>query len=54
MLNWGILGAGWISNTFVSDFYKVENACIKAVAARDLQRAQSLRAMLTKKNIYQS
>lgn len=41
MLNWGILGAGWISNTFVSDFYKVENACIKAVAARDLQRAQS-------------
>jgi dihydrodiol dehydrogenase / D-xylose 1-dehydrogenase (NADP) len=41
MIKWGIIGAGWISDKFASDFRVVSNAQILAVAARDLSNAQA-------------
>lgn len=41
MIKWGIIGAGWIAEKFASDFKKVKDSQIVAVAARDLSRAES-------------
>lgn len=38
-IKWGILGAGWIADKFVSDFKLVDNGEVVAVAARSLDRA---------------
>lgn len=41
MLNWGIVGAGRISNLFVKDMEHVTNGKVLAVAARDKNNAES-------------
>lgn len=42
-LRWGLLGAGWISRRAIAPaIHSAEGACLAAVAARDLQRAQAL------------
>jgi hypothetical protein len=40
MIRWGIIGAGWISEKFASDFKAVNGGSIVAVAARDLESAR--------------
>jgi dihydrodiol dehydrogenase / D-xylose 1-dehydrogenase (NADP) len=41
MIKWGIIGAGRISEKFASDFQVVKDAKIVAVAARELNSAQT-------------
>jgi predicted dehydrogenase len=39
-INWGIIGAGWIAEKFAQGVSVVNDAKIKAVASRDLERAR--------------
>ncbi|MBR5959248.1 MAG: Gfo/Idh/MocA family oxidoreductase [Salinivirgaceae bacterium] len=41
MVNWGIIGTGWIAEKMAGDFRRVKGARIVAVAARELSRAQA-------------
>jgi len=38
-IRWGILGAARIADKFVTDFSLVNNGEVRAVAARDINRA---------------
>lgn len=40
MIRWGIIGAGWISEKFASDFKAVKGGTLVAVAARDIEAAR--------------
>ncbi|MFC2089905.1 Gfo/Idh/MocA family protein [Bacteroidota bacterium] len=40
-IRWGILGCGWIATKFAEALQKTENSVIKAVAARDKDRASA-------------
>jgi predicted dehydrogenase len=39
-INWGIIGAGWIAEKFAQGVSVVDDAKVKAVASRDLERAR--------------
>ena len=40
-INWGIIGTGRIAHTFADALENTENACLKAVASRSLEKAQN-------------
>lgn len=43
-INWGILGAGKIADRFITDFKKVNDGQIVAIASRSVERAQAFSA----------
>ena len=51
-IHWGILGCGNIANKFATDLQKVSGSVLRAVAARDPERAQKFAKKHTAKKIY--
>ena len=51
-IHWGILGGGNIANKFATDLQKVSGSVLRAVAARDPERAQKFAKKHTAKKIY--
>ena len=51
-IHWGILGCGNIANKFATDLQMVSGSVLRAVAARDPERAQKFAKKHTAKKIY--